>query len=150
MKLAVDTLDTTKKVTCFFEDSKTLVGCRIHLIKIGTLTDGDLILTVKVNGNQIYQKSIGYETLNTLGNFWHGFKEFQFDKVQSVKKVSTQEKNIVVFEFSTTCTMTDTVYLGLVKETLPTTPIEYTVQPIGSPEHDIWINPFGFELYTYK
>lgn len=148
--LAIETLDSMKKVECWFEESKTIIGCRIHLIKVGNLPSGNLSLNVKINGTSIYQQSYSNTELNELDLYWHGFKQFQFTKPLSIKKKPGDIKNVVTFEFSTTCSLTDEIYLGLVREPSPTTDLENTEILTDLPQYDIWKYPFGFELYSYK
>ena len=148
--LAINTLDNTITQKLHIERSSILLGCRIPIIKVGILTDGNLTITLKLNDTQIHQQSITYQELNELGLYWQGMKAFQFPHPISLRKVNRTSLFDLDIEISTTCTMSGSIYLGLVKEPHPVRVANPGVDFGDNPNRDIWTNPYKIDLVVYK
>lgn len=153
--LATHLLDTTITQPIRILSSKVIVGIRINLMKVGVLTNGQLTLNVKYLGNIIKTVAIDYTDLNLLGNYWHGMKAFEFDAPLSIKKLSTSSELVLNLEFSTTCTQTNDIYLGLIHEPHPNNVHHLTGEPYyptygNDSSRDVWNNPYSVDVVILK
>lgn len=153
--LAVRILDEVVTQRVNIPRSKMIAGFRLSIIKVGTLTDGELNLDVKLNGNVIATKSYSYQELNTLGNYWHGMKAFEFDNPVTLRILSTTDYLTLDLEISTTSSFTDNVYLGLVHEPHPINVNHLEGEPYyetygNNPSRDVWNNPIKVDMVILK
>lgn len=155
--LAVNSLQDSIAVTQTIYTSRniTVDGIRVHMLKLGVLTDGTITLLVKVNGTTVKTLTKSYTEFNTLGTEWHGMKSWAFDNPLIIKRLPTLTENTIEFVLTISShTDSDTVFLSIVKSSDVVGTIRHI--PAGSyyatygadSAEDVYNNPYDIELYT--
>lgn len=153
--LAIHSLDETVTQRIHITKPKIILGFKVNLIKVGLLTDGNLILRLKHSGGTFGTVTIPYTELNLLGTNWHGQKAFQFDAPININLLYDIDTFYLDVEISTTCTQTKYIYLGLIHEPHPVNINHLTDQPYyptygNDPTIDVWNNPYTIDMITLK
>lgn len=157
MELAINTLENNSPVTqkLFLNKTASILGVRIHLLKVGVLTDGKLQLRIKINSSTVLEIEKNFTELNQLGNYWHGLFAFPLASPLPINVLPKNGSTLIELEFKMfDHTNSNSNYVALVHSADPTTKIkhnetlDYYSSYGTSPSNDIWNNPYGIEVYT--
>lgn len=157
--LAVKQLQNAVAITqtIYITNNRDLLGCRMHILKAGTLVDGTVTVTFTANSEVIKTITKSYTDFNSLGANWHGMFALDFTTPIPVRiNPSVGNLPITITITITGHTDSDTNYLGLVHEDYPTTTLVHdtgaSYYPTYGNDHsqDVWNNPFGIEVYSLK
>jgi hypothetical protein len=141
----------------WFKDNRDFIGLRLHIVKVGVLTDGLLTINVTANSQTIATVTKTYQDINLLGTNWHGMLSLPFSAPVPIRIDPT----IGQLEVTITATMSShtdnsTKFIAIVHESDLTVPLVHIpanpyYPTYGSdPASDVWHNSFGMEIYTAK
>lgn len=150
--LAVDIFDDTTPSFDIKVNIKELTSIkyfRIHILKVGTLQDGTLQLSLLQGGDTIATQSLNYLELNEISDInAHGMLTFEFDNAISVNLDESNEEQELNFKLEMLSHTEDSNnYFGLVKD------FEHRVRDIygtNSESGDNWVNPYEVEIWSVK
>jgi len=157
--LAINTLENNVAIiqNIYLTKDQDIIGIRVKLLKVGTLTNGTITMIIKDGSNVLSIVSKSYIDFNSLGSNWYGFYSFLLDNILPISKNSEDTNLKLSFEFKITShTNSDSNYLALVHEEFPTTELHHLTDQLYYPTYgddknaDVWNNPYGIEVYSLK
>lgn len=118
----------------------------------GTLSDGELELTIVQDGTDLLTITVDYTEINTAKteSFAHGFLRVDFDNlILHLDETEVEQEYVLKYRMVNHTTDTNN-FIGLVRQWENKIYATYGVGVIGNEAPNDSVEPFGFELYEYK